>query len=194
MHFALPVYVLAAAADALRIGATMTDPRAAAIVPIVLRDSVFGLAIYAGLALVATAMAAVVDQVGRSGGADGVPLAVVLAGARGRFGAGADAALDQLVVLGESGADPRFAALGQHCEALLTASLQALVSAPSERRDAIATRTAEALESLAREARDLSEAAGAAHDEQAATLARFVVARYGGTTLDQTSDSAGGPR
>lgn len=194
VHFALPIYVLAAAADALRIGAMLTHPQAAAIVPGVQRDSGFGLAIYAGLALVATGLAAVFDQVARTGGSESDPLAVLLIGARGRFGRRADAALDQLAALGESDADPRFAALAQHCEALLTASLRAVDSASVERREVIAARTAEALESLACGVHDLDLAKGAAHDEQAAALAGFVIARYGATTLDQSSDSAGDPR
>ena len=187
VHFALPVYVLAAAADALRIGTTMTQPQAAAIVPGVLRDSMSGLAIYAGLALVATGLAAIFDRVARW---DGDPLAVLLARAHGRFGGRADAALGQLALVSNRD-DPRMLALAQHCEALLTASLQAIETAPADRRDTIAIRTAEALESLAREAHDLAAAAGAAHDEQAATLARFVAKRYGATTLDRPSDSAG---
>ena len=190
VHFALPVYVLAAAADALRIGATMTQPQAAAIVPGVLRDSMSGLAIYAGLALVATGLAAIFDRVARWGSSDGDPLAVLLARAHGRFGGRADAALGQLALVSNRD-DPRMLALAQHCEALLTASLQAIETAPADRRDTIAIRTAEALESLAREAHDLAAAAGAAHDEQAATLARFVATRYGATTLDRPSDSAG---
>ncbi|WP_295635409.1 hypothetical protein [Novosphingobium sp.] len=194
VHFALPIYVVAAAADALRIGALMTHPQAAAIVPGVLRDSGFGLAIYAGLALIAAGLAAAFDRVVRPGGSAADPFALVLAGARGRFGARADAALDQLAVLGRSGAEPRLAALAQHCEALLAASLRAIDSASAERREAIAIRTAEALESLLAEASALHAEAGAAHDAEAAALAGFVVARYGRSALDPSSDSAGDAR
>ena len=194
VHFAPAVYVLAAALDAWRIVATVAKPQATTIIPDVLRDSVFGLAIYAGLALVATSVAAVFDRAARPHHSPGDLLALALDGARGRFGERADTALDQLGVLVNGASDPRLAPLAQHCEALLTASLLAIASAPAVRREAIATRTIEALESLAREAHDLDAAAGAAHDDHAAALARFVVARYGGTTLDRTTDSAGDGR
>ena len=200
VHFALPVYLLAALFDGLRLAATNAGaPGLSRVIAGVLRDSVCGLAIYAGLALVATVLALTLDRIERARrhardprAAVAAQFAVTIGRAQGRFGARADAALSELAAIDWTLPDPRIATLARHCEALINASLHADEHAVVSRRTANETRTAEALESLARGARALHDEAGAAREAEAATLASFVVARYGSSTLDRSTDSAGG--
>ena len=199
VHFAFPVYLLAALFDGLRLAATSAGASGwSPVIAGVLRDSAYGLAIYAGLALVATGLALTLDRIGQARRHARDPRAdhaaqfrLVLVRARGRLGARADAALSELAAIDWTLPDPRIATLARHCEALINASLHADDQAIAPRRTANQARTAEALEGLALAAKSLHDEAGAARDAEAAMLARFVVARYGSSTLDQSTDSAG---
>lgn len=185
LHFAPVVYLLAAAADALRLAAGPT-PSAAAVLTGVLRDSLPGLAVYTAIGTVVTGLAFVVDRLKpetpRPTGA--------LPGARGRFGPQADAALAELAAL-PADEDERAAAVLRHAEDLVHSALEALEAASSDRRGAIVERTAAALETLGEEARALRAERSSDREARAATLAGFVTAKYGRSTLERSSDSAG---
>jgi hypothetical protein len=199
VHFALPLYLLAAIGDSLRIAAA--GGAAPAIVAGVLRDSGYLLSLYAALALAATGLAAGIDAIEgvRNRARDpraalAARFGLALASTRGRFGPRADTALAGLAAFDWNQPDPRLATLAQHGEALIAASLRAAEQSGTDRHDDIAERTAEALETLAGEACLLHKEVSAMRDAEAAALARFVVARYGTTTLDQSADSAGDAR
>jgi hypothetical protein len=197
LHFVVPFYLIAVVIDVLLFGPR--EAGAEAMLRHALVVSPVLLAGYAGVALLATLLAAGIDPVlrrrrerrARSNPvvmdrrlADRVVRAAELG--KGRFGSRADAALAALAAARWEYRHPGHQALARDLLEAVSASTAALASAAPERRAAIAEMAAATIERLANARRELADENAAQDERKARASAGYVEARYG------SSDFSGG--
>lgn len=206
LHFALPVFLLIVVLDALHLAAL--DPGKAALRRELLGDMLRLLGIYGVIGGTATLIALAIDRVSTLLAArrtardpalhSAARLEGALVAARGRFGAGGDAALGVIVAAECDHRDPRHQRIADHLATLVSTACAALDLASAAGRAPIIARTATALASIAGEAQALAQARAAERDQAAATVAGFIVARYGSSAVEQSpaapTDFAGEPK
>lgn len=199
LHFLVPYYLIAALIDVLFVASPVHEPGAA--LHRILRASPVLLGGYAALALFATLLAAVTDpllRARRDRRAAAHPQAPALRSDRmlrdaigrgtGRFGARADAAL---AALGESRwdfASTEQQALVRALAEAIAASVDAIISAPPERRGAIADMAAGTIEHIVRAQRELAVANAAQDERKASAAAGYVEMRYGPSDFSGSGD------
>ena len=162
------------------------------------------LAVYAGVAVLATLAAAALEPILRRarrgrGTIDRQPgqlsasrLTSALRQGRGRFGAQADALLASIGAARWDHADPRFQVVARDLASLVSASAEALAAALPARKAEIATMTTGALARIASELEQLTQEHSARAEDAARTVVNFVASRYGRDEWGPKSDSSGG--
>jgi len=194
LHFILPAYVVALAADLLLFARDLPLPR---MLLQVLPFSGWFLLVYALIAVAASTLAAVLDPLlraernRREARDPAAPVRrseqLVADAARlglGQFGPSGDALLQEIRGGRWVHEDPRFQALSRDLGQVVRTSAAALASADAERRASVRETALRGLRGIAAGLRAL-EVEASRHDEgDAQTVARYVEVRYG-------SDSAG---
>lgn len=202
LHLVLPIYILAVGADALIVASNGASTEA--IMRHALGFSWRFLAVYAGVAVLATLVAAALDPILRRArrgpsAIDRQPaqlsaarLTAALRRGRGRFGAQADALLASIGAARWDHADPRFQVVARDLASLVSASAEALAAAPPAKKAEIASMTTGALARIASGLDQLTQEHSARAEDAARTVVNFVAARYGRDELGPKSDSSGG--